>query len=281
MNEPKKTTRRYMDFIGPSRTAATDPLISRPVARRVADAKNSKQVAAVDTNRAEAQNPSDYDDLSTVAARPTSSAKSAPRRQLDYVPVRPVSSSRPNVAGINKASTAAVKTYTYHPVKDSTITVRKDAEKPLVSRKNSLGPKEYYAQTKAKTETVEANKTAPKTEVKEAAPRQIYAGRNEGASPFLSSYNIDKRPLSNSVPAKNAAGTFERVSYLGVKDTPSRVQSLNEAAEEKASEAESKKPVRIIDDTRQRAGLPPIVIILLTMLAGAAAGAGVYFLLPR
>ena len=111
-----------------------------------------------------------------------------------------------------------------------------------------------------------------------------------GKSPFLPNYNVDKRPLSNSVK-KQKDENFEKLSFLGVNEESDRKKNVYEKKEkpEKKSkknkseekESEKKKTVKIIDDTKKKRGVPVWLIIILTILLGAGVGAGVYFLLPK
>lgn len=256
MTEPKKPV-RYMDFVGRRRSSATDPLIARPTARKITP--------------------------STRAVKPVAKPTAKP----------------------------AVK-----PASKPTATVTKSVAKPAVKPASKLTPKPATAKPAAKP----TPRPAPKPAEKSPEPKILYptkttdkpvdktaklasaalSGRSakdtpdnnaytlSGKSPFLPSYSVDKRPLSNSIPEKKKDDNFEKLSFLGVSDTsPEKGRKKNvyeKSSVAKTSEKKSdkkQKPVRVIDDTKKKSGLPLIVIILLTIIFGAAVGAGVYFILPK
>lgn len=112
-----------------------------------------------------------------------------------------------------------------------------------------------------------------------------------GKSPFLENYTINKRPLSDSVPAKKQ-DNFEKLSFLGVNDgdsshrknvyPKSSARSIDQPAEPTKAKVKTKtKTVKVIDDTTKKSGVPTWLVIIITIILGAAVGAGVYFLLPK
>jgi len=179
-------------------------------------------------------------------------------------------------------------------------TVSKKAADPLVSR-----PKTRSVATPIKP--VEKPKPAPKP-VKKPVEKPIekpvehsspapsssdsvakkasaaLSGTDTKSSPFLKNYSIDKRPLSNSVPKKSDSH-FEKISFLGVSDaSPERKLEKNvyeKPAKDKKKSKHEKSPVKIIDNSKKSSGLPLVIIILLTIVLGAAVGAGIYFILPK
>lgn len=168
--------------------------------------------------------------------------------------------------------------------KEPEITVKKQEEKPLVSRKPAT-TREYYPEPKKSEPKIE--KVEPKKTSTPSAPdgNKYTLG---GKSPFLPGYTVDKRPLSSSVPEKKTAN-FEKLSFLGVNEaTPdaNRKKNVYEKEPEKTEESQKdkkkkEKTVKIIDDSDKKKGVPLFVVILVTILLGAAVGAGVYFLLPK
>ena len=83
-----------------------------------------------------------------------------------------------------------------------------------------------------------------------------------GKSPFLSSYNIEKRPLGDKIKEK-------KVEEIPKKNIYKREESVKKS---------KKSPTVIIDEPKKSSGLSTFIIILLTIILGAAVGAGVYFL---
>ena len=210
-----------MDFIGGSRSSSTDPLISRPVAKKVAE--------------------------------------------------KPV---------VKKESPAKV-------------TVEKTSEKPMISRKPATS-RDLYPTKKPEEKKPVKTTDKPVDDLAKKASDAL-AGRKtpdapdgnsyslSGKSPFLPNYTIDKRPLSSSVPEKKKEENFEKLSFLGVSETSDKPRKnvYEKKEDEKKGKKKEKKPVKIIDDSDKKSGLPLFVIIILTIILGAAVGAGVYFLLPK
>ena len=221
MTESNQKPVRYMDFIGGSRSSSTDPLISRPVAKKVAE--------------------------------------------------KPV---------VKKESPAKV-------------TVEKTSEKPMISRKPATSRDLYPTKKPEEKKPVKTTDKPVDNLAKKAS--DALAGRKSpdapdgnsyslsGKSPFLPNYTIDKRPLSSSVPEKKKEENFEKLSFLGVSETSDKPRKnvYEKKEDEKKGKKKEKKPVKIIDDSDKKSGLPLFVIIILTIILGAAVGAGVYFLLPK
>lgn len=274
MSENNSPSVRYMDFVGRRRASSTDPLVGRP----------------------KVMTPAKKPTASTPAVKPATRTPMAPSRTsapavkpIAKTPVKPVASAR-------------------------AVPVTKSNERELVARKPSTEAKELYPTRIEKTEKpVVRSGTGTRTVTAGASSGVKTVGTNSGTdaaakSPFLKDYSIDKRPLSNSVPEKKREGEFEKLSYLGVsegkkanaKKTGARSDDAEEELtseslrrgrknvyakkNEKKSEkkrAGEKSPVKIIDDTEEKGGIPLFVIILITILLGAAVGAGLYFLLPK
>ena len=164
------------------------------------------------------------------------------------------------------AQKPAQKPVDHHPertpkiVTTNTVPVKKKEEKPYISR-------------------TPAPKPAPK-----APDNNAYS--LGGKSPFLPNYSVDKRPLSDSVPTKKR-DNYEKLSFLGVdeKSTPRKnvYDKPAEPAEKPEKDKKDKEPktVKVIDDTKKKRGIPTWLVIILTIILGAAVGAGVYFLLPK
>ena len=256
MTENNSPSVRYMDFVGRRRAASTDPLVGRP--RTVAKVQKSETTVA----KVRSAGTPSVRSAGTVTAKP-----------MVRTPVRPVSSAR-------------------------AVTVKKSSERELVARKPSTEAKELFP---TRIEKTEKPVVAKKAEV----PARKAGGNLPEKSPFLKDYSIDKRPLSSSVPEKKREGDFEKLSFLGVSEKKGgssleaeRSGEPSEAKDTKKSErgrknmyekrkAEKKKParesesIRIIDDSNEKKGLPLFVVIIITVLLGAAVGAGVYFLMPK
>lgn len=171
------------------------------------------------------------------------------------------------------------------------IAVKKSEAKPLISRtpatSRDLYPENYKQETKKSSEKP-AEKPTEKSKEK-TAPSAPDGNKYTlgGKSPFLENYTVDKRPLSNSVPDKKTSN-FEKISFLGVNEPSAESGHKNvyekkelEKSEEKKDKKKKEKEVKIIDDSDQKKGIPIIVVILITIILGAAVGAGVYFLLPK
>lgn len=265
---------RYMDFVGQRRSSSTDPLVRRPrgtikVSTRSKMVTPTKKEKLMPVQRAESR----------------SIAKAA---EVPRVPVRPVTPT--TVATQSRQTSMATRTEVRTPVKPvssaKAISVEKSSERELIARKPTTGAKELYP-----TKIEESKK-----------PAKVNQSTNiqQTKSPFLKDYSIDKRPLSSSVPARKNSGEFEKLSYLGVSGTKRGGSGKNDEIEEISSGSlrrsrknvyerrktektkRNKTPVRVVDDSEDdRGGLPLVVVILITVLLGAAVGAGVYFLLPK
>ena len=185
------------------------------------------------------------------------------------------------------------------------VIVKKDAEKPFISREPAKS-RDLYAEPidpdKPKKTTIESSKSTDRLAMRAsftlsgdskkegtASSPDNNAYSLSGKSPFLPHYNVNKRPLSNSVPNKKKDSQFEKLSYLGVGEQGSdsaRKKNVYKKAEEPAkdeteSSTSSKEPVKIIDDAKEKRGVPTWLIIIITIILGAGVGAGVYFLLPK
>ena len=215
-----------MDFVSGRRASSTDPLISRPVAKR-----------------------------KIVATKPSSS--SAPKKVIKKPKVPSESSSVP---------------------KPSKAPVRSTAPAPSSRASSTPSPKPSVAKPSKLSE--DSQKKLP-----EVPDNNLYT--LGGKSPFLASYNVDKRPLSSSVPKDNKKN-FEKVKFDAEKaiKLEDSLPKKNLYEKKSASTPEEKKKKRaeevvVIDEEDKKSGIPTIIIALLTIILGAAAGVGIYFLLPK
>ncbi len=250
MVEPKtkQKTPRYMDFIGRKPSANADPLASRPDSRPAVKPKFVvKKVSSV----------------------------------ADQIPPKGAhSASKKPIAKSEEAKPTPKKT-----ASSNSVPVEKRAEKPLISREPAKSRDLYNEATDPnKSVPKPAEKSEPKAKGNDSAPDNN-AYSLSGKSPFLANYNVDKRPLSSSVPAKKKDDNFEKLSFLGVNETKEsgrrkNVYKRNDDSNDEKDEKKN-KTVRIIDDETEGNGMPIWLIIILTILLGAAVGAGVYFLLPK
>lgn len=243
MVEPKtKKTPRYMDFIGRKPSANADPLASRPKSR---PATKPKPVVKK---------------VSSVADQiPPKGAHTVPKPEVKDAPKKVVST--------------------------SAVHVEKREEKPYISREPAKSRDLYNDATDPnKRDSKPTEKPEPKAKSNDSAPDNN-AYSLGGKSPFITNYNVDKRPLSNSVPAKKKDDNFEKLSFLGVNDTNESGHHKNVYKRDDDSrdkpEKKKNKTVRIIDDEAEGKGMPIWLIIILTIILGAAVGAGVYFILPK
>lgn len=81
-----------------------------------------------------------------------------------------------------------------------------------------------------------------------------------GKSPFLESVTVEKRPLSNNIPA--------HAEYHLHKNIYTKKQAL---------EKPNPTPTAIIKPESKKSKAPLILLIFATVIVGAAVGAGVYF----
>lgn len=251
MSDPKPKSQkpvRYMDFVSHKPKANADPLASRPASRPVAKPKPVAKVHSV----------------------------------ADQIPAHP----KP----VENHPERAPKIETSGPV-----AVKKREEKPYISRTPATS-RDLYA------EAIDPNKSASKPVIKDDLALKASAALSGttkqpapkapdnnayslgGKSPFLENYVIDKRPLSDSVPAKKK-DNFEKLSFLGVSDQEpthrKNVYQKSESASDSSVTPKKSKTVRVIDDTKKKRGIPTWLVILITIILGAAVGTGVYFLLPK
>lgn len=246
--EPKAKPVRYMDFVSHKPKANADPLASRPASRPVAKPKPVERVHSV----------------------------------ADQIP--PKGAQKP----------------VHHPerapkIETSTVPVKKREEKPYISRTPATSRDLYAAAidpNAKKAPNVRNDDLALKASVAlsgGAKSASVKSPDNNayslgGKSPFLPNYTINKRPLSNSVPSKKQ-DNYEKLSFLGVSEEPTSHKNIYDKAEPASEKLDkkSKKPktVKVVDDTKKKRGVPTWLVIIITIILGAAVGAGVYFLLPK
>ncbi|MBQ6510487.1 hypothetical protein IJI94_00770 [Candidatus Saccharibacteria bacterium] len=109
-----------------------------------------------------------------------------------------------------------------------------------------------------------AKKPAPVT----PRPRQT---RKE--YPFISSVNVDKRPLSPYVPKNSAAPARPEKNVYSAPAKPLKKVK-------KSAKKADKKATKVVEPPKKQ-GLSLAIIIIITVLLGAAAGVGAYLLLPH
>ena len=232
------------------------------------------------------------------------SSKKKPVRYMDFISKKPEANSdplasRPAARPVKKPE----KVEKVHSVADQIPPkgAHQSAPKAFISRKPAES-RDLYPEPKPEP----APKPAPKSEpiddlaIKASAafsgtskPAEKSSPDNNayslsGKSPFLPNYSVDKRPLSNSVPEKKKDANFEKLSFLGVNEPAQetgRHKNIYKKSEKKKADKpeapEAEKTVKVIDDTNKKRGIPTWLVIVLTILLGAAVGAGVYFLLPK
>ncbi|MBR2587427.1 hypothetical protein IKE71_03610 [Candidatus Saccharibacteria bacterium] len=229
---------------------------------------------------------------------PISTAKK-PVRYMDFVGRKPRSSSdplasRPVMRVAPKTHAPVVKRVAsvadQIPAKRASVsypTVKRVEEKPLISRQPATS-RDLYPDPKPTAR--KSDNLALKASAALSGSAKPAINSSEKKSPFLENYTIDKRPLSSSVKKKQE-DNFEKLSFLGVSETESPRKNVYDKKPakkpKKDKKAKSGKPdssekvVKIIDDTGEKRGVPVWAIILITILLGAAVGAGIYFLLPK
>ncbi len=91
--------------------------------------------------------------------------------------------------------------------------------------------------------------------------------------PFIASVNVDKRPLSPYVPSNNAAASRPTKNVYSSPAKPiKKVKKLTDRSEKKATK---------VVEPSEKSGLSLAIIIIITVILGAAAGIGAYLLLPH
>ncbi|MBR3232681.1 hypothetical protein IKF74_00090 [Candidatus Saccharibacteria bacterium] len=235
---------RYMDFVSHKPKANADPLASRPASRPVAKPKPVAKVHSV----------------------------------ADQIPPK----------GVHKP-------VEHHPERapkietSNTVSVKKREEKPYISRTPATS-RDLYAKAIDPNQPKERDDLAIKAAAAisgSAKPAPKAPDNNAyslgGKSPFLPNYIVSKRPLSDSVPTKKR-DNYEKLSFLGVNEEPTSRKNVYDKANklDKTPEKGKKaKTVKVIDDTKKKRGVPTWLVIIITIILGAAVGAGVYFLLPK
>lgn len=234
----------------------------------------------------------------------TPNSQKKPVRYMDFVSHKPMANadplaSRPASRPVKKPAAKVEKVHSVSDQIPPKITVKRTEQKPYISREPAKS-RDLYPDpkpAKAKTDDTLAIKasaalagTSQPAEKKTPAAPDNNAYSLGGKSPFLPNYTVDKRPLSNSVPAKKKDTNFEKLSFLGVTEDTSSKKNVYEkksdsadkkSADKKDKKAKKSKTVRVIDDTKKKRGIPVFLIILLTIILGAAVGAGIYFILPK
>ncbi|MBQ3261453.1 hypothetical protein IJH29_02240 [Candidatus Saccharibacteria bacterium] len=211
------------------------------------------------------------------------SSKKPSARYMDFIgPRRPANGDPLVHRPATRPSRLAQPTSSAKASSASSVRVSSSAEKPYISRKPATSRDLYMpanSSERIKTTSAPHDATAAKASA-------ALSGATVAKSPFLPSYQIEKRPLSSSVPPKKKEANFEKLSFLGVSEASEEKPHKNdytkrESKKSKKSSKDSSRPVKIIDDAKPKSGFPLILIILLTIILGAAVGAGVYFLLPK
>ena len=245
LKDPKAKPVRYMDFVSHKPKANADPLASRPASRPVAKPRPVEKVHSV----------------------------------ADQIPPK----------GLHK-------TVEHHPERapkietSNAVTVKKREEKPYISRTPATSRDLYAAAidpnakqaANVKNDDLALKASAALSGSAKAPDNNAYS--LGGKSPFLSNYTIDKRPLSNSVPTKKR-DNYEKLSFLGVNEESTSRKNVYDKSEKPSEKLDQKakksKPVKVIDDTKKKRGVPTWLVIIITIILGATVGAGVYFLLPK
>ena len=229
----------------------------------------------------------------------TDSKPKKPVRYMDFISRQPEANADPLASrpAPRPAAKPAVKPEKVHSVSDqipargahasaSAVVVKKSEAKPLISREPAKS-RDLYPEPKPVPKppvddlAIKASAALSGTSSPAVKAPDNNAYSLGGKSPFLPNYTIDKRPLSNSVPAKKKDANFEKLSFLGVSDeTPSK-KNIYEKKSAKSTKESEKPPVKIIDDSGKKRGVPTWLVIIITIILGAAVGAGVYFLLPK
>ena len=231
--------------------------------------------------------------------------KTKPVRYMDFVSRRRAASTDPLISRPkSRPANPPIKPVPAPESAKSAVKVAKTTEKPMIRRQPATS-RDLYPTSKAESPKAakpakalekpsqSPAKSEPKPSVKPAkAPESPKSPDNNaytlgGKSPFLPNVSVEKRGLSNSVPEKKKSN-FEAVSYRGVNDASEKPRkNVYEKKEiidlESNSKKKKKSPktVKIIDNKEKKSGVPLAVIIILTIVLGAVAGAGVYFLLPK
>ncbi len=91
--------------------------------------------------------------------------------------------------------------------------------------------------------------------------------------PFIASVNVDKRPLSPYVPKRSAEPARPAKN---VYSAPAKPLKKVKKSEEKAA----KKSTKIVEPSK-KSGLSLAIIIIITVILGAAAGICAYLILPH
>ncbi len=245
-NASKKPV-RYMDFVGGRRSSSTDPLLSRSQKKPAPKPEPPKKPQASPHS------------VSAVRFQNSPEPLREPKILYSKKPILEEKSTKAKLERTSRPKT---------PQKTIKIADGKSTPKPL----DDLAQKASTALSSSKKSF-------------DAPDNNLYS--LSGKSPFLTNYAIDKRPLSDSVPTKKNDEDFEKLSFLGVSDPlveKSNKKNTYEKKEKKSSEKKKKEkhaPVTIIDDSAKKSGLPLAIVIIVTVLLGAAVGAGIYFLLPK
>lgn len=227
---------KSMDFFRPVR--ATDPLVSRPAIKSVSTPVQKPKVKS-------------------SAVQPTFRSGSAT-----------ISKPKNAVPNISKSSVSVKKTIiektspTSTVVTSTTATIASAAKTPKPVEK----PKEKTIQDKKpkndddwfdsleKAGFLSGKKSKKQKEGKVSYPFG-------GESPFLKSVQVEKRPLSNSIPEKNP---YENPNFGKKAPAPRR------------------DPVRIVNKSKKKSNAISLaLIILITVILGAAAGIAVFFLIAK
>ena len=181
-----------------------------------------------------------------------------PVRYMDFVSHKPRANadplaSRPASRPVAKPAPKVAKVHSVSDQIPPKITVKKTEQKPYISREPAKS-RDLYPEpkpTKVKTDDDLAIKasaalsgTSKPAETKAPSAPDNNAYSLGGKSPFLPNYTVDKRPLSNSVPAKKPDANFEKLSFLGVsEETPSKKNVYEKKTEVKKDKKDKKEEV--------------------------------------
>ena len=192
------------------------------------------------------------------------------RQAIDFFPKKP----KKAVSDAPKKSVPSSTKKAVRVIPSNSPTARSTSQLPKIPAQPSTSKKSQKPAETPQNPPIQPKKQSPspQSEPKNESPkiqkekkRVFSASRfskskqsETTTSPFIKNPNIEKRPLSNSLPAKKE--TYERPEEKVI----ARPEEIKKYGRKKESK-----------------GLPFPVILLITVILGVATGVGVYFLVAR
>ncbi len=244
-----RDNRKTMDFFRP--VHSTDPLVSRPVPKPGPTVIRAEKETSLPPAMKESPNAEKERNVYNLSKPPVYSSSVIVEKTVVT----------------RKPAKKPVKSIQYE--QDSEFSFEKELEESFNDDDwfDSLKEDGFFSDS---SEPETAKKNEPVKLDRETKGKPLYAFTGE--SPFLKSVQVEKRPLSRSVPVNKKMPVFDMPTPVPAKKNAKRPNFGSVPVEKKKKKKESKAPA-------EHQGLPFWVTIVLTIILGIAAGIAVFILI--